>query len=162
MKFHFITKWYVHKAESVPENDSHKIVRDFEIQTDHLVPTRRVDLVTVKKKKERKKRTCWLLDFAVQADHRVKIKENEKRDKYLNLAWELKNQWNMIGDTNCIGALGINPKCLVSGGVEGLKIEGRVQTIKSTTLLRSAKILRRILETWGYLPSLRLQWKAIS
>ena len=35
------------------------------------------------------------MDFAVSANHRVKIKENEKRDKYLDLAWELKNQWHM-------------------------------------------------------------------
>ena len=35
--------------------------------------------------------TCWIVDFAVSADHRVKIKESEKRDKYLDLARELKN-----------------------------------------------------------------------
>ena len=31
------------------------------------------------------------MDFAVPRDHRVKLKESEKRDKYLNLARELKN-----------------------------------------------------------------------
>ena len=31
------------------------------------------------------------MDFAVPADHRVKIKEGEKRDNYLDLARELKN-----------------------------------------------------------------------
>ena len=35
------------------------------------------------------------MDFAVQANHRIKIKESEKIDKYLNLAWELKKLWNM-------------------------------------------------------------------
>ena len=30
-------------------------------------------------------------DFAVPADHRVKLKENEMRDKYLEFARELKN-----------------------------------------------------------------------
>ena len=34
--------------------------------------------------------------FAVPADHRVKLNESEKRDKYLDLAWELKKKlWNM-------------------------------------------------------------------
>ena len=28
--------------------------------------------------------------FAVLADHRVKLKESEKKDKYLDLAWELR------------------------------------------------------------------------
>ena len=31
------------------------------------------------------------MDFAVPADHRVKLKENEKKDKYSDLARELKN-----------------------------------------------------------------------
>ena len=35
------------------------------------------------------------MDFAVSADHRVKLKESEKKDKYLDLAKELKNRWNM-------------------------------------------------------------------
>ena len=32
------------------------------------------------------------MDFAVPADHRVKIKENKKINKYLDLARELKNE----------------------------------------------------------------------
>ena len=37
------------------------------------------------------------MDFAVLADHRVKLKESEKRDKYLDLARELKkkNLWDI-------------------------------------------------------------------
>ena len=35
------------------------------------------------------------MDFAVPADHRIKLKENEKKDKYLDLARELKKLWNM-------------------------------------------------------------------
>ena len=35
------------------------------------------------------------MDFAVLADHRVKLKESEQKDKYFNLAWELKILWDM-------------------------------------------------------------------
>ena len=35
------------------------------------------------------------MDFAVPADHRIKLKECEKKDKYLDLARELKKLWNM-------------------------------------------------------------------
>ncbi len=35
------------------------------------------------------------MDFAVSADHRIKLKEIEKKDKYLDLVRELKKQWNM-------------------------------------------------------------------
>ena len=46
-----------------------------------------------KKKKEKKKRTCKIVDFAVPADPRVKLKGSEKKDKYLDLARELKKLW---------------------------------------------------------------------
>ena len=35
------------------------------------------------------------MDFAVLTDHRAKMKESEKVDKYLDLARELKKLWNM-------------------------------------------------------------------
>ena len=40
---------------------------------------------------EKKKITCDLDDFAVPADHQVKMKESKKIDKYLDLASELRN-----------------------------------------------------------------------
>ena len=45
--------------------------------------------------KKRKKRTCKIVDFAVPADHKIKLKESEEKDKYLDLARELKKPWNM-------------------------------------------------------------------
>ena len=38
---------------------------------------------------QKKKRICEIVDFAVPADHRIKLKECEKKDKYLDLAREL-------------------------------------------------------------------------
>ena len=38
---------------------------------------------------DKKKLTCWV-DFAVSTDHKMKIKENEKNDKFLDLAGELR------------------------------------------------------------------------
>ena len=72
----------MHNPESVLENETHKRRWDFEIQIDHLISARRPDQLTVnkKKKKEKKKkreRTCRIVDFAVPADHRVKLKERE-------------------------------------------------------------------------------------
>ena len=40
---------------------------------------------------QQKKSICRIVDVAVPADHRVKMKESEKRDKYLDLCIELKN-----------------------------------------------------------------------
>ena len=83
----------MHNPEPVLENDTHKIQWDFDIQTDHLISARRPDLIIINKKKEKKKekKICKIVDFAVPADHRIKLKECEKRNKFLDLARELKN-----------------------------------------------------------------------
>ena len=104
-----------------------------------------------------------IVDFAVPADNRIKLKECEKKDKYLDLARELKKLWNIKVTTVLIvtGALGTITKGLLKG-LEDLEVGGRVETIQMTALLRTARILRRVLETWRDLLSLRLQWKTIS
>ena len=52
---------------------------------------------------KKKKKICKIVDFAVSADHRIKLKECEKRDKYLDLAREFKKTMEHEGDnnTNC-------------------------------------------------------------
>ena len=111
---------------------------------------------------KKKKRTCIIVDFAVPADHRIKQKESEKKDKYLDLARELKKLWNMQVKIIpiAIGVFGTVTKGLLKG-LEDLEVGRRVETIQTTALLRAATILRRVLETWGDLLSLRLQWKNI-
>ena len=59
-----------------------------------------------------------------------------------------------------IGALDTITKGLLKS-LEDLEVGGRVETIQTTALLRTARILRRVLETWDLL-SLKLQWKTIS
>ena len=80
-------KWYNHKPASVVENDRVKIMRDFNIQTDHVIQYRRPG-IDVLYKKERK---CYLIDIAVPGDkitgkysqlHRIKT----EIDKDLELA----------------------------------------------------------------------------
>ena len=119
-KFDHKNKWYMHNPAYVLENDMHKLLWDFDIQT---------------------------VEFAVPADHRIKLKECEKKDKYLDLARELKNLWNMKVTIIpiAIGAFGTVIKGLLKG--LGYLEVGRVETIQTTTLLRTASILRRVLET---------------
>ena len=62
-----LNKWEGHNPESVLEKEMHKLLWDFEIQTDHLISTRRPDLVIINKKKKKKKRE--LTEFAVSAHH---------------------------------------------------------------------------------------------
>ena len=76
------------------------------------------------------KPTYRIVDFAISADHRVKLKESEKNDKYQELARELKKLWNMkvMVIPTVIGALGSVTKGLVHG-LEDLEIGGRVKII---------------------------------
>ena len=105
-KFDHTSKWYMHNPASVLGNDTHKLLWDFDIQTDHLISARRLIPIV-------------------------------------------------------IGAFGTVTRGLLNG-VGDLEIGGRVETIQTTTLLRTARILRRVQETWGDLLPLKLKWKAIS
>ena len=100
------------------------------------------------------------MDFAAPDDHRIKLKERGKKDKYLDLARELKKLWNMKVTIIpiVIGAFGKVTKELLKG-LDDLEVKGRVEIIQTTTFLRTDRILRRFLETWGDLLSLKLQWK---
>ena len=40
LKFAHMNRWYMHKPESLLENEMHKPFRDFETQTDHLILAR--------------------------------------------------------------------------------------------------------------------------
>ena len=84
----------MYKPDSAEENKIPKILCDCEIQTDYLISPRRSDQVIINNKnnnnKKVKKRTCHQVDFAVPADHNMKIKERKKRDKCLDLARELR------------------------------------------------------------------------
>ena len=80
----------MHNPAPVLENTTYKLLWDFDIHTDHLISARRPDLIIINKKK----RNCKVVDFAVPADRRIKLKECEKKDKYLDLVKELKKQTN--------------------------------------------------------------------
>ena len=86
------------------------------------------------------------MDFAAQADDRVKLKESEKKDKYLDLAEELKKLWNMKMTfiPIVIGSLGTVTKGLVQGQ-EDLEIRGRVEIIQTNAGVKNSKRTKKII-----------------
>ena len=120
-------KWYMHNKESVLDNETHKLLCYLKIQTDHLISARRPDLVIINKEK----RTFRIVEFAFPADHRVKLKESENKDKYLDLAWELAKLWNMkvIVMQRVIGPLFTVTIWLITG-LEDLWIRRGEETIQ--------------------------------
>ena len=74
------------------------------------------------------------MDFAVPADHRVKIRESKRRDKFLDLIRELRNLWNMslkviLIVIDAFGTVSKGKK----RGLEELEIGGQFETIQITT-----------------------------
>ena len=139
----------MHNLAPVLKNDSHKLLWDFNIQTDHLIPARRPDLIIINYKKE------YLQNCRLYYPGGPQNKSDLDR--------ELKKLWNMKVTIVpiVIGALGTITKGLLKG-LEDLEDGGRVETIQTTELLRTARILRRVLETWGDLLLFKFQWKTIS
>ena len=61
LNFSHTSKWYIHKPDSVQENETHEILCDIKIQTELLIPARRPDLVVIKR------RISCLLNFVIPA-----------------------------------------------------------------------------------------------
>ena len=72
-KFGHTNKCYMSNPESVLENNTY-------IQT---LPDRLI--LTTRPYDNQQQKTCKIVDFAVPVDHRVKLKESEKKDKYSTL-----------------------------------------------------------------------------
>ena len=157
-KFDHTNKWYIHNPTSVLENDTHILLWNFEIQTDPQISAQRLDFIIINKKR----RTCKIVNFAVKADHRIKVKECEKKDKYLDLGRELKKLWNMKVKIipTLIGSFAKVCKGLLKA-LEDLDVGGRVEIIQTIELLRTSRMLRGDVEIGGDLLSLKLQWKTI-
>ena len=66
----------MHNPAPVLENDTHKVLLDFDIHSGHLISARRPDLIII----NNNKKTCKIVDFAVPAEQRIKLKECEKKD----------------------------------------------------------------------------------
>ena len=102
---------------------------------------------------QQKKRICEIVDFAVPADHKVKLKEIKKKDKYLNFAWELKKLWNMKVTLIpiVIGVLGTVTKGWIKG-IEDMERRGRGGKSKLQNC-RDRQEFWRLEETYSHLNS---------
>ena len=70
-KFDHTNKWYIHDPTSLLEYDAHKLILDFDINESlNLGHTTRPN------NNQQKKRTCKIVDFAVLANHSIKLKES--------------------------------------------------------------------------------------
>ena len=113
------------------------------IQTDHVIEACRPDMIVIDKAKNH----CQIIDFAVPYDSTVEQKEQEKTEKYQNLARELKKIWNMkvIVTPVIIGALGATPEKLKKR-LQDLGIDTKIVELQKSAIIHTARILRKVLE----------------
>ena len=71
-------KWYRHNSESVLEYETHEILWDFEIKTDHLISAKRQDLVIINKKKKKKKKKENLPNCELRRSGKTEGKRKER------------------------------------------------------------------------------------
>ena len=139
-----IDKWYEHAPDSVSENDEVKLLWDVNIQCDHVIDARRPDIVVVGKQE----RKCSIIDIAIPTDKRVGEKENEKVESTRTLKRQIARMWNMrtvaSGTSHCriIGTCNKNLKKWLGK----LDVTFGISLLQKTTLLGTARILRKVLE----------------
>ena len=80
LKFDYMNKWYMPNPESILENDMLKILWNRSPNPSQMIKS------NDSQQNKENQRNCWLCH---PADHKVKLKEKEKRDKYVDLAREL-------------------------------------------------------------------------
>ena len=68
--FDHTNKWYMHNPATVLANDTHKLLWDFDIQTDHLISARRPDLITIKK---RELANLWTMLYRLPTEYNWKV-----------------------------------------------------------------------------------------
>jgi len=113
------------------------------VHTDREVTANKPDII-IKNKKEK---TCTLVNVAIPADRNVVQKEAEKKLKYKNLCIEIQRMWNL----KCtivpviIGATGIVTRNLRKN-LETVTGKHSIDSLQKTAILGTSHIIRKILQ----------------
>ena len=86
-------EWYSHVPNVVTERDDGKVTIywDKPKKTDRKVSYNKPDVVVI----DREEKTWYIVDFAIPMDHHVNKKEEEKINKYMDLAAEFRKQFRV-------------------------------------------------------------------
>ena len=124
------------------ENESVKLLWDFDIQTDRPITARRPDIVVQHKQTGQ----TYLIDIAVPADHNVRDKELEKVQKYDELRLEIERLWKTKAKVVpiVIGALGTTSRRFEEW-LEAVEIRNQRHSLQRQALYGTATILRQTL-----------------
>ena len=107
-------RWYEHEPKTVTENDSVTILWDMPIHTERTIAANRPDIVL----KNKKDKTCPLIDMTTPLDTNTLFKTTEKLTKYKDLEIEVDRMWEL--KTVVIGALGTIKKDIENSTTKSL------------------------------------------
>jgi len=110
------------------------------VHTDREVTANRPDII-IKNKKEK---TCTLIDMAITADRNVVQKEAEKKLQYKSLCIEMKLMWNLKFTSMpvIIGATGIVTRRLRKN-LEAVPGKHWIDPLQNTALLGTSHVIRK-------------------
>ena len=126
---------------------------DQEVHTDTEVTANRPDI----KIKNKKEKTCTLIDVAIPADRNVVQKEAENKLKYKRLCIEIQRMWNLKRTIIpiIIGATGTVTRSF-GKNLEAVPGKHSTDSLQKTAILGALHIIRKILqcgslkpERWG-------------
>jgi hypothetical protein len=113
------------------------------VHTDREVTANRPDVII----KNKKGKTCTLIDVAIPADRNVVQKKAEKKLKYESLCMKIQRMWNL----KCtiipviIGATAIVTKSLRKN-LEAVPGKHSIDSVQKTTVLGTSHIIRKVLQ----------------
>ena len=118
------------------------VLWDFPVHTDRSIGANRPDIII----KDKKNKTCLLIDVSVPADANVSAKEFEKKYKYKDLELEIQRSWKMKTKVIpvVIGALGVISQDFLSY-LDEIPGELCSKELQKITIMGTAHILRKTL-----------------
>ena len=140
-------KWYSYTPEKVLENESSKLLWDFQINTDRTIIASKPDIIFQDKKTNK----LYLIDIAIPADANIVKKRIEKIDKYIDLSIELKRLWNaseVLVIPIVIGATGVISKSFKQD-LEKIPCKISQLEMQKAALLGTMRIVRRFTQIEG-------------
>jgi hypothetical protein len=119
------------------------VLRNQAAHTDREVTANRPD-ITIKNKKQK---TCTLIDVAIHADRNVVQKEAEKKLKYKNVGIQIQRMWNLKCTIIPVitGATGIVKKSLRKN-LDSIPGKHLIDSLQKTAILGTSHIIRKVLQ----------------
>jgi len=134
-------KWQTHMPKPVYEEGDVTVLWN---HTDREVTTNRPDVI-IKNKKEK---TCTLIDVAMPADKNVVQKEAEKKLKYKSSCIEIQRMWNLkctIIPVKIVITTGIVTRSLRKN-FETVPGKHSIDSLQKTAILGTSHIIRKVLQ----------------